>query len=60
MRIVCSISTVFRIVFWMIVVGFVLGLALAGTGTHAPAVGPSAPAAYCQAGEEANDPCSRT
>ncbi|WP_166659305.1 hypothetical protein [Labedaea rhizosphaerae] len=46
----------------MILAGFVLAIVVTG-GEHGPAGGPSVPSArvtHCQAGEEVNDPCSRT
>ena len=62
MKIVCSVSTACRIVFWLVVAGFVLALVVTGGGAahpDGPAV-PPAPVAQCVAGEEVNDPCSRT
>lgn len=62
MKIVCSISTAGRIIFWVVVAGFVLALVVTGGGpahTDGPAV-PSAGVANCVPGEGVNDPCSRT
>ena len=66
MKIVCSISTACRIIFWMILAGFVLAIVVTGgdrghgTGdTGVPPV-PSAAVTHCHVAEEVNDPCSRT
>lgn len=62
MKIICSISTACRIIFWMILAGFVLAVVVIGGDrghSDVPAV-PSARVTHCQVGEEVNDPCSRT
>jgi hypothetical protein len=61
-KIVCSISMACRIMFFMVLAGFVLGLVVAGGGpahTDEPSV-PSARVTHCVPWEEVDDPCSRT